>query len=75
MTTTVTKEGVTVKVGQVWKDLDKRMPNRLLKVVKVYGDAGKANLENVSSGICSQVAIRRMHKTATGYALVSEPAA
>lgn len=73
----ITKEGVEVKPGQVWKDLDVRTkgPN---------GGARTCTITAVREGTCSmsvdgaqpyrttRVSIRRMHKGATGWALVSE---
>ena len=72
MTDIITKEGVTVRVGQVWRDLDKRMNGRECVVTHIgYGIATMRNTahpERKPTG----VRIRRMHGTATGWALVSE---
>lgn len=64
----VTKEGVEVKPGQVWRDLDKRV-NRKVTVERVSD--GRAYVVS-SNGARSQIAIKRMHKHAQGFALVSE---
>jgi hypothetical protein len=74
----VTKEGIEVKVGQVWKDLDKRMLNgqRHVKVMRVHEGKAVVQLCHESGGVYSvretTISIRRMHKTSTGWALVRE---
>ena len=66
MSENVTKEGVEVKPGQVWRDLDKRMQGRLVTVVSVAD--GKAQVTN---GVTkTRLSIQRMHKTSTGFELV-----
>ena len=66
---TTTKEGIEVKVGQVWRDLDKRM-NKVAMVVRVLPE-GKAELKSGwdGSGQKSTVSIRRMHRHSTGWKL------
>lgn len=63
----LTKEGVEVKVGQVWQNLDKRMAGRKRIVIAVQD--GKAHMDGVPK---TKVSIRRMHKSSTGWALVSD---
>jgi hypothetical protein len=76
MSENVTKEGIEVKRGQVWRDLDNRMGNRTAKVIEVL--AGKAKMEmcrhdgSTYGGSTTRVSIRRMHKSSTGWALVSQ---
>lgn len=73
MTATITKEGVQVRVGQVWRDLDERCGPRTCRVDSVSDD-GYVKMQNLAIKIRpTRVAIRRMHKSATGWALVSEP--
>ena len=67
MSNIVTKEGVTVKVGQVWRDLDKRFV-RDAEVVFVDAELGKAHMR--TGGRETKVSIKRMHKSSTGWALV-----
>lgn len=69
MSAAVTKEGVEVKVGQIWRDLDKRMNGRQVKVLAVA--FGKVEVENQATGSRTKLSIRRMHKGATGWALVT----
>lgn len=64
----VTKEGVEVKSGQVWRDLDKRMKGRTVTVLFVHG--GVARVRGARE---TELAIRRMHKHSTGWELVKEP--
>lgn len=68
----VTKEGIKVKNGQVWRDLDKRMEGRKCVVINVFN--GKARMQSVASFTVPStiVSIRRMHKSSTGWALVSD---
>lgn len=59
----VTKEGVEVKPGQVWKDLDTRSAGRQCKVMEVVD--GKARMQHYAFGRLgskSTVSIRRMHE-------------
>lgn len=68
----VTKEGIEVKSGQVWRDLDKRMGNRQCRVVDVAD--GKARMQSIHSATvpATKVSIKRMHKNSTGWVLVQE---
>jgi hypothetical protein len=72
----VTKEGITVRAGQVWRDLDKRS-DRTVTVIEVQPDALPHPYAYVrtSAGRYTRVRISRMHWHAQGYALVSEPQA
>lgn len=67
-----TKEGVAVEVGQVWRDLDRRM-NRTVTVIEVRPDARPHPYARVvsSAGVKSQLRISRMHKHATGFELIA----
>ncbi|EIU1445410.1 DUF6354 family protein [Pseudomonas aeruginosa] len=69
----ITKEGIEVKPGQVWKDLDKRQSGRQCKVVAI--EDGKAKMQHYARGQLGSkttVSIRRMHKHSTGWELVSD---
>lgn len=67
----VTKEGIEVKVGQEWRDLDKRMEGRVCRVVDVAD--GKAKLQSIHGSVPpTRVSVRRMHKSSTGWALVDD---
>lgn len=65
----VTREGITVQAGQVWRDLDKRI-DRTVTVERVDAENGIAHVLS-SSGARSKVSIKRMHKHGQGFALVS----
>lgn len=65
-----TREGIEVKPGQVWRDLDKRM-DRTVTVQSVSIDGKFANVVS-SNGSKSKIAIKRMHKHGQGFALVSD---
>jgi len=72
----VTKEGVEVRIGQVWLDLDKRMPGRRVQVMR-FGNgtfAGKVRIRTLSlDGVLSSqerwLAVSRMHRHSTGFKL------
>lgn len=70
----VTKEGIEVKAGQIWQDLDKRMKGRQCKVQSVVdGKAymvGHSRVTNTVSAIKTRLSVSRMHKSSTGWALV-----
>jgi len=71
-----TREGIEVKPGQVWRDLDKRMVNRTVRVHAIEdGYAMAFVLVNGQAGKPTRLAIRRMHKATTGWALVEGGAA
>lgn len=70
----ITKEGIEVKPGQIWKDLDKRIGDRQREIVRV--ENGKATIGRIGFSNAAQdsfrtkVSISRMHKSTTGWALV-----
>lgn len=71
----ITKEGVLVEKGQIWGDLDKRMPNRLAIVQDVHDGKAimylcTANGRIINSRREIKIAITRMHKHSTGWSLV-----
>ena len=70
----VTKEGVKVEAGQVWRDLDQT--NRTVTVESVDGGFAYVRSSPNSMGrqTRSRISIKRMHNHGTGFALVS-PAA
>lgn len=74
-----TKDGIEVKQGQVWADLDKRMDGRHVRVVGVQD--GKATVQRCRiNGVgvthkVTKLSVSRMHKSSTGWALVSGPGA
>lgn len=71
---TCTKDGIEVKPGQVWRDLDKRMRGREVIIVEVAN--GKAiTRDNLRFGFTARknrpISISRMHRHSTGWELVS----
>lgn len=71
----ITKEGIEVRIGQLWRDLDKRMAGRTVSIVRVAPEAHPypyAEVRALRSGRMSRLRINRMHKHATGFALVCE---
>lgn len=76
MNTNITKEGVEVKRGQVWRDLDKRMNNRHVRVVGIAD--GKATVQACrvdGYGITSRttkLSVSRMRNYSTGWVLVTD---
>lgn len=61
----VTKEGIEVKAGQVWRDLDKRMKGRTVTVI--FATAGVARVQGAR---VTELTISRMHRHSTGWELV-----
>lgn len=72
MDKSVTREGIKVEVGQVWRDLDVRMYSRRVTVESVDAEAGTALVRN-SAGRKSKLSIKRMHNHGQGFALESSP--
>ena len=66
---TITKEGVQVREGQVWKDLDKRV-KRTVKVERVDALNGIAHVVS-TNGAKSKISIKRMYKHGQGFSLIS----
>lgn len=68
----VTKEGIEVKIGQVWEDTDKRMGGRRCTVCSIATDSSRTRvgLRNVV-GRVTYVALDRMHPGSTGWKLVT----
>ena len=64
-----TKDGIEVRAGQVWRDLDKRMRGRTVTVEWVSKDGTIARVKGVRS---TQLSISRMHRHSTGWELVKE---
>ncbi|MCY0910877.1 hypothetical protein [Massilia antarctica] len=78
----ITKEGITVKVGQIWRDLDVRVLGpqggpRTCTVTALDKVGGYAfmSVNGAQPYRTTRIKIARMHKGATGWALVSEPQA
>jgi hypothetical protein len=66
----VTKDGVRVRVGQTWRNLDKRMNGQLKEVVEIDVLNGRACLAGPCGLFRSWNKIKRMHRHATGWELV-----
>ena len=67
MSDNTTRDGIEVKPGQVWRDLDKRV-HRTVTVERIEGRFAYVTSTN---GAKSRIQIARMHKHAHGFALVS----
>lgn len=66
----VTKDGVRVRVGQLWRDCDKRMGDRKRYVLGIAD--GKAMMGiSMYDPRPTYVSIKRMHKHSTGWELVA----
>ena len=68
MSENITKEGLEVRPGQVWRDLDKRMGGREVTVLWVKD--GKARVKGAME---TTLSVRRMHSHSTGWVLVRSP--
>lgn len=72
----VTKKGVEVRIGQRWRDCDKRMNDRTCYVVELDPVKQKAKLSTSRDGSRGTwVSVRRMYKHSTGWELVEEASA
>jgi hypothetical protein len=73
-TMNTTKEGIEVKAGQMWRDLDKRMDHRCVRVVSVTeGKATVARTDPVTGQTderTTKLSVSRMHRHSSGWALV-----
>lgn len=65
------KHGVEIKVGQKWRDCDKRFSDRVCEVVGVDEAAGTVELLGPRNRI-TKVKASRMHKSSTGYELLMD---
>ena len=61
----ITKQGILVKAGQIWRDLDHRQDGRTVEVL--YCHSGTAVVKGARR---SELSIRRMHDHSTGWMLV-----
>lgn len=61
-----------IRVGQVWRDCDKRMHGRKCKVVELIGSgmATKAVMRNVAGGRDTRISVHRMYRHSSGWELV-----
>lgn len=71
----ITKENIELKVGQVWRDLDKRMNGRERKIVAVVGKPGKVLMDEPAADFINKfnptwVSVARMYRHSTGWELV-----
>jgi hypothetical protein len=58
-----------VRIGQLWKDNDPRVPNRYLKILDVKDGYAYAR---VLAGKQTKIKLSRFKPTSTGYILISE---
>lgn len=65
-----TQDGIVVRVGQTWRNCDKRMNGQLKSVIAVSATSGKAQLAGPAGLWANWVLVRRMHKSSTGWELV-----
>lgn len=77
MSETITKDGIEIRKGQVWRDLDKRMTSRHAKVETLRDGKAIMYLCTAEGRIIDamrevKISISRMHKSSTGWALVRD---
>lgn len=65
--TSITRDGIEVRVGQVWRDLDRRANGRTITVVRVDARGGFAWYSEPRRG---RISISRMHRHHNGWTLV-----
>jgi len=66
----ITKGGVEVKVGQIWRDLDYRMKGRTITVTAVRNSRAYF-LRNRHASTESSLSIARMHRHSTGWEILA----
>ena len=66
--TNQTREGIEVKAGQVWRDLDKRMKGRTVTVLAVAHDFAMVK----GAKKITRLAVARMHRHSTGWELAQD---
>lgn len=66
----ITPGGITVRVGQVWKDMDKRQDNRLLTVIAV-GPGTRVAMRPSNSERIVHIRLDRLKPGSQGYTHVS----
>jgi hypothetical protein len=69
----VTRDGIRVEIGQVWRDCDQRMSDggRRCRVVELNPHMGKAKMQNIHGPVpATWVSVRRMYKHSTGWEIV-----
>ncbi|MDD5722649.1 MAG: hypothetical protein PHY29_02790 [Syntrophales bacterium] len=66
--------GIEIAIGQIWKDLDKRVPERYLKIIEIDEERQRVRMQRVrSNGLpcpfvgATWIAAKRLRKNATGY--------
>lgn len=59
-----------VKVGQIWKDNDKRVGERFIRILEL--DDKAVIVINIATGKKSKIAIKRLKPTAQGYTLTTD---
>lgn len=62
---------VEVKIGQRWKDNDKRVFNRIGTVIEI-GHTSQTCRIRWDGGKVSRISLKRMKPTSTGYRLVED---
>lgn len=76
ITPNMTKEGVEIKRGQVWRDLDKRTSYRHVRVISIAD--GKVTAQDCNAdgyGVThrtTKLSVSRMHNHSTGWVLVRD---
>ncbi len=68
-----TKAGIEVKPGQIWRDRDKRVGERLLRVIRLDGGfvyCKRCTQNGLAHGHETRLSPQRMHAHSTGFDLV-----
>lgn len=59
-----------VKIGQIWRDNDKRHTTRLVEVIAIVGD--RAVVFNPATEKRTKIMLKRFKPTSQGYVLVKD---
>lgn len=66
MNPSITRDGIEVQIGQIWRDLDKRMRGRTEEIRGVAD-----GFAYFGAALKRKIAIRRMYRHSTGWCLVT----
>lgn len=61
-----------VKVGQIWKDNDKRVGDRQIEIVAINDSENKAVVVNLVTKKTTKVSLKRFRPISTGYTLIKD---
>jgi len=67
-----TPEGVEIKIGQIWLDLDTRFTPRKIQILAIDEKSGKVSAKSGTSGKVTRISIKRLKYRSSGYRLLED---